>query len=447
VTAVGIQLSAISNQRHVFYCSPLTAHGLLFMVMLSSFERFKLADAHGRHASLADFAIALHSGDYPCVTKLIYQTGWRRKLILAWEAVKRIDWNARHIIIENIHMGAEITDEQLDEETLLVRDVRDSMVLDLQNRRAARVNDLWLEETDKQIYLRGADMSMRAIWRRVTGGRRAPPRKEDIYDWKYVEFLSGNPRGTKRDKGFNLRIERLPPGEIALLSAALPYLHAAELLMLLPDELAADVLEFMRPERQLQVFEELSHERALRLLALMRPDAATSLLGRLHPDAARKFLRQLPEEQSGRLIELLRYPENTVGSIMTNDFAFVRADLTVEEAREELRERLKKPDFAYLVYVVEDEETRKLCGVISLRQLIIADEDQTIRDIMDEYVSTLQPLEPAQPAAYRVLSAHLAAMPVVGRERSLIGVVTIDAAFARTNSAGWGGQTTPRVFA
>ena len=71
----------------------------------------------------------------------------------------------------------------------------------------------------------------------------------------------------------------------------------------------------------------------------------------------------LPRKQAERIIELLRYPEDTVGGIMTNDVVYVRGDLTVAEARDKLRVPLKDPDFVYLIYVVDDEESRRLRGV------------------------------------------------------------------------------------
>ena len=106
----------------------------------------------------------------------------------------------------------------------------------------------------------------------------------------------------------------------------MPYLHAAELLEMLPDHLAADVLEMMTSERELQVFEELDEKSALRMLALMAPDAAADLIGHLHIDDSKKYLEALSEPQRGRLIELLRYPEDTVGGVMTNDVILPRRD-------------------------------------------------------------------------------------------------------------------------
>jgi Natural resistance-associated macrophage protein len=93
-----------------------------------------------------------------------------------------------------------------------------------------------------------------------------------------------------------------------------------------------------------------------------------------------------------------------------------------------LRDRLKESDFVYLIYVVETAATRRLRGVISLRSLLTADDAQRLEDLMDPYVAMLHPLEPSRQAAYRVISSQLVAMPVVGHEGQLLGVVTTAAA-------------------
>lgn len=415
------------------------------MIMLSGLRRFTLVDAKGRSAPLLDVAVALLDGDYPPVTRLLFQSPDKQPKFLPWSAVESMDTGARQIKVTDFDEVDAVTTGSLRKELLLGRDVLDALIIDLQNRRATRANDLWLEDVDGRLMLRAADTSARAILRRISRGLYGQVRESALYDWKYIEFLRGDPCAVKSGAGYNLRITRLPPGEIARLTDPLPYLHAAELLTLLPDPKAVSTLEAMAAERQLQVFEELEEDQALRLLALMSPDAAADLVGRLHPSTARRYLETIPKKQSGNIIELLRYPEDTVGGIMTNNVVSIPANLTVKEAREALRERLKEPGFVFLVYVVDDEEERTLRGLISLRNLLTADDDKKLEDVMDPYVTTLNPLDEADKAAYQVINSDLAAMPVVGNKGQLIGVVTVDAAVGQVAPSSWRTQA-PRVF-
>lgn len=414
------------------------------MVMLSKLLSFRLVDERNASARLEDIAIAHLEGDYPPVTRLLFLDSNKERKAVSWDKVHSVDWRRRLIRVADLGENLSVGSKPLKEEALLKRDVMDALVLDLQNRRATRANDLCLEEEDGVLHLRSADTSARAVLRRLSRGLYGQVRESALYDWKYVEFLRGDPQAARNEAGKHLRITRLPPGEIAGLTNQIPYLHAAELLILLPDNLAADTLEAMLPERQLQVFEELDEDQATRILALMAPDNATDLAGRLNVEAMRRHLHNMPKQKSERIIELLRYADDTVGGIMTNDMIFAPKHLTVAEARASLREKLKEPDFVFYVYIVESEESRQLRGLLSLRNLLTNDDDEKLEDIMDPFVSTLHPLDSATAAAYRVLDSGLAAMPVVGREGKLIGIVTVDVAIEQITPRG--AATQLRIF-
>lgn len=414
------------------------------VVMLSELRHFHLVDGQQRCARLLDVAVALLDVDYPPVTQVFFQPQAKPRS-LPWEAIQALDWQAQQLHVSDLEAGQAICPPCPQEAILLQRDIVDALILDLQHRRVTRANDLWLEEHEQRWRLAAVDTSVHALVRRLSRGRYGRVQHSRLEDWKYMEFLRGDPQAARSGAGYHRRITRLAPGEIARLTDALPYLHAAELLLLLPDPLAADTLEVMTPERQLQVFEELEEEHALRLLALMAPDLAADLVGRLATPMAQRYLNRLPKPYSERIVDLLRYPEDTVGGIMTNDLVTAPAHLTVREARQALRQRLQEPDFVYFVYVVEDEKTQRLCGVLTLRTLLIADEACILREVMQRYLVTSQPLEPARTAAYHLIDSGLAALPVVGDDGQLLGALTVDAAVAQVAPASWRTQA-PRVF-
>jgi len=169
----------------------------------------------------------------------------------------------------------------------------------------------------------------------------------------------------------------------------------------------------------------------------------------LEPERARYWLEHMPRAQYDRVLRLLRYPEDTAGGIMTNDMVVLREDLTVGEALALLREQLKRPDFInfiQMVFVVDDEAGRRLRGVMSLRDLLVADDGRKLAEVMDPYIVTLAPLETASSAARRVIDNELTGLPVVGPEGKLLGVVTVDSALVLATAAGWGGREAPRLF-
>ena len=415
------------------------------MAMLSKLRYFRLVDDGGRQYVLSDIAIALLESDYPAVTQFLYRNSEGEQMMLPWHTVKGIDWRHSRINVSSFDSARSVTEESLRKEVLLGRDVIDALVLDLHNRRVTRANDLWLEEENGKLLLKAADTSSLAILRRLSHGLFGSGPSRAPYDWKYIEFLRGDPHAVGNGAGYHMRIKRLPPGEIAGLCRSLPYLHAAELLTLLPDALAAETLAAMMPDRQVQVFGEVEDEQAVRLLARMRANDAANLLRRLTVESTESFLKRLPKARSEKLIDLLRYPEATVGGIMSNDMVTLTLDQTIREALLRLRERLKQTDFTHFLYVVESEASRLLRGTTSLQDLIVADDERRLHEIMNIYVTTLDPLEPADAGAYRVLDSHLAAMPVIGREKQLLGIVTVDAAVMQVAPQSWTAQA-PKIF-
>jgi magnesium transporter len=232
---------------------------------------------------------------------------------------------------------------------------------------------------------------------------------------------------------------------VSTVLGAIPYLHAAELLKLCPDALAADAKEEMTLPKQLQIFEELDEDHGARLLALMAPDAATDLIRQLVPNDAQRYLERLPPQERERIFELLQYPDDTAGGIMTNDVIAVRTGLTVKQTRQVLRDQLQSPDFAYYAYVVEDEASRRLRGVLTLRDILMAEDSQQTEEIMNRRLEAIDPLQPAREAARHVVDNHLLALPVAVDGGRLIGAVTVDAAVAQLAPTGWQRQA-PKVF-
>ncbi|HUZ00975.1 MAG TPA: CBS domain-containing protein [Thermomicrobiaceae bacterium] len=414
------------------------------MILLSQLLRYELIDRSGRRAVPVDFTIDL-GADHPPVTGLLWRRAREATRFLPWEAVDSLDRDRQRFVVADLSGDDTPVEESTDRRVLLRRDVLDALVIDLSARRAMRANDLMLEAEGGALRLAAVDASAWAVLRRLSRGVVGHDADEPS-DWSYVEFLRGDPQAPTCGVDYNRRITRLPPGEIARLMEALPYLEAAELVTLLPDALAADTLEVMSPQRQLQVFEELDETVAIRLVALMAPDAVADLVGHLRAEMAERYLGLLPPECRERVVDLLRYPEDTVGGIMTNDVVVVPPSATIGQAVDIIRGQVATPDLVYYVYVVEDLASRELRGMITLRTLLLAEVDQRVADVMDPYLVTLHPLTPAREAAQRVVDSQLFALPVVGADGRLLGAVTVDAAVLQVAPESWR-KDVPRVFA
>ena len=395
------------------------------MVMLTKLLRYQVEDGEHRRTRLTDLCIELLEDDYPPVTHILFEFEGKLRQV-EWSKVRKTDFRRQSFVVDTL--DAEEDKDRND--VLLSRDLMDALVLDLLGRRTTRVCDLYLAEEDGALRLKGADAGLTALIRRVTRGMIGVATRESLFDWKYVEFLRGDPKAVYNGAGYRLRINRLPAGEIARLADYVPYLHAAELLKLLPNEKAADVLQAMSVERQLQVIEELDEDDAVDLLRRMAPNVATDLCGRLQVDTMRRWVSKLPADRREKIIELLRYPENSVGGVMANDIVILPAGLDVGDAQVRVQDQIKNVDFISLVFLIDEEPDRKLRGSISLRELLGADPKAKLEDLMDPYLETLNAYDKATNAAYKVIGGQLEAMPVTDEHGKLLGAVTIAAAIA-----------------
>ncbi len=131
---------------------------------------------------------------------------------------------------------------------------------------------------------------------------------------------------------------------------------------------------------------------------------------------------------------------------MTNEFVTVEAGLTAGEALAALRDALREPDFVYFIYAVAAKNDRRLAGVVSLRDLVVADADRPLSDLMTRDVEVIRVGERADRAAWRVVETQLAALPVVDEAGLIVGVLTVDAAVAAIAPPVWRAQA-PRLFA
>jgi hypothetical protein len=199
------------------------------MAMLSDLLRYKLIDERGREARLGDLAVDLSAGDYPPVTYLTWRLPGKPQLRAPGGALRgirqtgRVRRAGRVLRLDDLEGGEPVEEDWLAQAVFLKRDILDALVLDLRDRTALRANDLWLEEADGGFLLCAVDASLGAVARRLSGGRIARNARRGLHDWKYTEFLRGDPQAARAGRDYHGLIGRLPAGELANLADALPY--------------------------------------------------------------------------------------------------------------------------------------------------------------------------------------------------------------------------------
>jgi magnesium transporter len=187
----------------------------------------------------------------------------------------------------------------------------------------------------------------------------------------------------------------------------------------------AAVFEYFDRDMQVAMVEGTGRERMAKLIEQVSHDDRVDLVRRLASDVAEGLLRLVDEADRRDIATLVSYLENTVGSMMTTDYAWLPETITAEVAIDRLRQQAPDRETIYYVYVLE-EGTRRLRGMLSLRDLILARKSATLRELMDTNLITLKANDNREDAARQLARFDLIAMPVVDDDRRLVGIVTYD---------------------
>lgn len=186
----------------------------------------------------------------------------------------------------------------------------------------------------------------------------------------------------------------------------------------------ARIFEYFPPEWQIRMVEGTGRQHMARLIEQMSHDDRVDLLQRLLPAVREGLLRLVDEADRRDIATLQSYPQNTAGAIMTTDYAWVPARITVAEALERLRLQAPDSETIYYVYVLDDQ--RRLLGVVSLRDLILAQRHRLVEDLMERDVIAVHATEDRESVAQKLAHYDLLAIPVVDDQQRLLGIVTYD---------------------
>lgn len=192
----------------------------------------------------------------------------------------------------------------------------------------------------------------------------------------------------------------------------------------LSSEEFAEIFQGLEFKEQKEVLLELEHPYAVDMFNNMYSDDAADFLGEIDDLTAKKFLDHMDDEESQDIQELLEYPDETAGAIMTTEYVAVTANETVAEVLKKLRQEAPDAETIYYLYVIDNDE--KLVGVISLRDLIVADLDERIKEIMNANAISVSVLKDQEDVAKVIKDYNFLAVPVVDSLGVLVGIVTVD---------------------
>jgi len=193
---------------------------------------------------------------------------------------------------------------------------------------------------------------------------------------------------------------------------------------LLPKDSALFVFEQMDTSMQQKLLSSFTDEKAIEYIEELEPDSRVKLLDELPASVAKKLIASLSAEERATTNILMGYEPETAGRLMTTEYISLRPDMTASQALDKVREQAADKETIYNLYVTDN--SKKLIGTISLRELLTAKLDAKISDIMVSHVVSVQTNTDQEKAANTIQELELIAIPVVDNEGCIVGVITVD---------------------
>lgn len=217
-------------------------------------------------------------------------------------------------------------------------------------------------------------------------------------------------------------LRALHPADAAEILSELEKEDQAELATRLNTEDLAELLEQMEEEEMAEVAEHLDKDRLVDVLDEMEADVAADLLGEFEPEEAAKLIGEMDEGHE--VGALLSYPDDSAGGIMNVPPPSLRRWMKVREAIHYLRENYQDAEDIYYLYVLD--RNGRLIGLVNLRSMVLADQEQTIESIMRKDIVSLRVDADQEDAAQLLARYDLLAVPVVDHDDRLVGIITVD---------------------
>lgn len=363
---------------------------------------------------------------YPMVLGAVIRTKGGKKHFLPWEKIVQVEPQITFTEDNALHPTASLAERDV---VLLREEVIDKQIVDTFGAKVVRVNDLHFLKVESRLRLVHVDVGFRGLMRRV-GWERIVDRVLDWFfsyklpnqfiSWKYVQLLSGS--DLLHLSVSQKKLSHLHPADLADIIEDLSSRQRSAIFHALDPETAAETLEEIDPKIQKALIETIPVEKASDIVEEMSPSDAVDLLADLPEERAEQILEGMEQEIAEDLRELLVHPEETAGGLMTTAYLSLSPEVTVDTAIARLKAEASNLDIMDYIYIVDEEEN--LQGVVSIRDLLMAQSHQPLSDIQVPRVVSVN-LDEDQKEVVDIFAKYgFRALPVVDDENHLKGVIS-----------------------
>ena len=372
--------------------------------------------------------IVVVKGDpLPKVSAIIIEKK-KQLFMLKWEQLNL--FNKRIIstnLIEDFLKPYHLSEDDM----LAVRDILHKQIVDVYGAKVVRAYDIKIESYDDDAVFIAIDVGVRGIIRRLGLEQiseallrlfkiRFP---HHLISWNYIQPLIPKLKEIALTVA-KQTVSKLHPADIAEIMSKVSRDEGTNFFRELDVETAADVFSELNLDIQAEIITAMDASKAADMIEEMPPDEAADILSNLPPQKAQEIHRHIEKEEAEDIQELLLHKGDTAGGLMTNEFIAYTPHITIQEALNKFKEDGKEIENIYNIYI--EDETERLIGVISLRELLIAKPEARLAELMETKIMKVLPDEDVEAVAGMMSKYDLVAIPVVNVDGHLLGIVTVD---------------------
>ena len=350
-------------------------------------------------------------------------------LVVPWNNVSSFNEKEVTIDIDDVEKFA----YKIPEGFILLKDyILDKKILDLEDAEVEVVYDIKMVMSKNKLYITDVDPSKNARYRRLGLDKfthlilkDSDKSDDELIPWSYVQALPSNIGSFKGDVKLNILKEKLndlPPVDIVEILEDLDHDQRLTVINQLEEEHASDTLEEISPNMQREIISSLTKEKVADLIDMMTPGQAADVLSVLTLEDQEAIMELMDEENLNKIKSILEKRQDTILNLITERYLKAQPDETVETMENAYPKRAKGKD--EIMYIHVTDKDNKLLGVIDVKELLQADNQALLKDIMNKNVITLDK-ESSIGEATKMFSRYgFRSLPVTDNDNKIVGVVS-----------------------
>ncbi len=363
------------------------------------------------------------ASENPKITKIVVRDKYKNKLFIPTRFLIKIN---DLITIKKNYLHQEIVANEL----FLLKNLLDKQIIDLGGNKIVRVNDIAIQNKPF-LCVAGVDIGILGILRRLKIedliikflGKLGFKFSSRFLSWGNIQPLELS-RGHVKLNQQEKKLEKIRPEDLADHLEKTNILNVRKILKLLDDKKVAEIINYLNINYQTALFRYFRPEKATKIISLIDPDEAVDILLTCSKKKREEILNMLDDKKKKELTHLLSFSKTSIGGIMTTEYITVSPEDTVIEVIKKIKK--EAADFYFLNYIYVVNKEKQLVGVFNLHELLINELNTPVYKFMIQNIIVIHLTTPQQIALKKMLKYKLAALPVIDKEKYLLGIVTID---------------------